>query len=206
MKNQIEYQDGAMPRDNAGNNVDNAFTFGKGWSYGTELFFKKKYGKVNGWVGYTLSWTKKNFDDLNNGNDFYSRYDRRHDVSVVLTYDISKRLTLGAVWVYASGNALTLPVSRYVIQGQIVSEYGDRNWYRMDAYHRMDLSLTWKGKEEKRFKSSWNFSVYNVYNRKNPYFIYFANDGNPNNGSLNVQAKQVSLFGIIPSVSWNFSF
>ncbi len=206
MENQIEYKDGALPKDNAGNNVDNAFTFGKGWSYGAELFFKKKFGKINGWVGYTLSWTKRQFDELNNGEVFFAKYDRRHDVSVVFTYDISKRLTLGATWVYASGNAITLPVSRYIIQGQVVSEYGDRNWFRMDAYHRMDLSLTLKGKENKKFKSSWNFSVYNVYNRQNPYFIYFANEGDATAGTLNVQAKQVSLFGIIPSIAWNFSF
>ncbi len=206
MENQVEYSDGALPEDNAGNNVDNSFTFGKGWSYGLELFLKKKYGKVNGWIGYALSWAEKNFEELNNGNNFYTRYDRRHDASIVLTYDISKRLTLGATWVYATGNALTLPVSRYVVQGQIVNEYGERNWFRMDAFHRMDLSLTLKGKETKKFKSSWNFSIYNVYNRKNPYFIYFANEGDPSNGSLDVQAKQVSLFGIIPSVAWNFSF
>lgn len=206
MENQIEYQDGALPKDNAGNNVDNQFTFGRGWSYGTELFFKKKYGKVNGWIGYTLSWTKKNFEELNNGMDFYTRYDRRHDASVVLTWDISKRLTLGATWVYATGNALTLPVARYFINGQIVNEYGERNWYRMAPYHRMDLSLTLKGKEEKKFKSSWNFSVYNVYNRQNPYFIYFTSEGNIYNGSLDIKAKQVSLFGIIPSIAWNFSF
>ena len=206
MENQIEYKDGALPQDNAGNNVDNSFTFGRGWSYGAELFLKKRLGKMTGWVGYTLAWTEKNFEELNNGLDFYTRYDRRHDASVVLTYDISKRVTIGAIWVYASGNALTLPVSRYVVQGQVVSEYGPRNWYRMDAYHRMDLSVTLKGKETKKFKSSWNFSIYNVYNRQNPYFIYFANEGDPNVGNLDVQAKQVSLFGIIPSVAWNFSF
>jgi hypothetical protein len=206
MKNQIEYKDGALPEENAGNNVDNAFTFGKGWSYGTELFFKKKYGKINGWIGYTLSWTKRNFEELNNGNDFSTRYDRRHDASIVFTYDISKRLTLGTTWVYATGSALTLPISRYTIQGNIVNEYGDRNWYRMNAYHRMDLSLTLKGKESKKFKSDWVFSVYNVYNRKNPWFIYFDNEGDIYNGTLDIQAKEVSLFGILPSISWNFKF
>jgi len=206
MKNQIEYKDGAVPEDNAGNNVDNAFTFGKGWSYGTELFFKKKYGKFNGWIGYTLSWTKRNFEELNNGKDFPTRYDRRHDASLVFTYDISKRLILGTTWVYATGNALTLPVSRYTIQGYVVNEYGDRNWYRMDAYHRLDVSLTLKGKESKKFKSDWVFSIYNVYNRKNPWFIYFKNEGNIYSGTLEVQAKQVALFGILPSVSWNFKF
>lgn len=206
MENQIEYQDGALPKDNAGNNVDNAFTFGRGWSYGAELFIKKKFGKVNGWMGYTLSWTKKQFEDLNKGEAFSTKYDRRHDASLVLTYNISKKLIFAAIWVYATGNALTLPVSRYVVQGQVVSEYGDRNWYRMDAYHRLDLALTLKGKETKKFKSSWNFSIYNVYNRQNPYFIYFANEGDAASGTLDLQAKQVSLFGIIPSIAWNFSF
>lgn len=206
MKNQIEYKDGALPEDNAGNNVDNSFTFGKGWSYGAEFFLKKRYGKINGWIGYTLAWTNKQFDDLNDGKVFPAKYDRRHDASIVLTYDISKRWVLGAVWVYATGSALTLPVERYTIEGQIVSDYGDRNSFRMDAYHRMDLSITLKGKEEKKFKSNWVFSIYNVYNRQNPYFIYFATEGDVYSGTLDIQAKQVSLFGILPSIAWNFKF
>jgi hypothetical protein len=206
MKNQVAYKDGAVPADNAGNNVDNAFVFGKGWSYGAEFFVKKRFGKVNGWIGYTLSWSEKQFDELNNGEKFYAKYDRRNDASVVFSYDVSKRVILAATWVYATGNALTLPESRYMIEGQIVNEYGARNSFRMDAFHRLDFALTWKGKESKKFKSSWNFSIYNVYNRKNPYFIYFSNEGNAFDGSLDVAAKQVSLFGIIPSVTWNFSF
>jgi outer membrane receptor for ferrienterochelin and colicin len=206
MDNQVEYKDGALPEDNAGNNVDNQFTFGKGWSYGAEFFLKKRFGKVNGWIGYTLAWTNKQFEELNDGNVFPAKYDRRHDASVVLTYDISKRWILGAIWVYATGSALTLPEQRYTIAGEIVSDYGDRNTFRMDAYHRMDLSLTLKGKEEKKFKSDWVFSVYNLYNRKNPYFIYFATEGNVYDGTLDIQAKQVSLFGILPSISWNFKF
>ncbi len=206
MKNQVEYKDGVMPQDDGGTNVDNNLTFGKGWSYGAEFFLKKKVGKFNGWIGYTLAWTKRQFDDLNNGKPFYPRYDRRHDASVVFNYEISDRLILGATWVYASGNALTLPVARYIIEGRIVNQYGERNSYRMEAFHRMDVALTLKGKETKKFKSSWNFSIYNLYNRKNPYFIYFSNEGNVYNGSLDIKAKQVSLFGIIPSISWNFSF
>lgn len=206
MKNQIEYKEGALPQDNSGNNVDNSLTFGKGWSYGAEFFIKKRYGKFNGWIGYTLAWTKRQFDEINEGKAFFARYDRRHDASVVLNYDINKRLVLGATWVYATGNALTLPVSRFIIEGQVVNEYGDRNAFRMDAFHRMDVALTLKGKENKKFQSSWNFSIYNLYNRKNPYFIYFANEGSVFDGSLDLQAKQVSLFGIIPSVAWNFKF
>jgi len=206
MKNQVEYKEGALPKDDGGNNVDNNLTFGRGWSYGAEFFIKKRVGKFNGWVGYTLAWTKRQFDEINEGKVFYARYDRRHDVSLVFNYDISKRLVLGATWVYATGNALTLPISRYFIEGQIVNEYGERNSFRMDAFHRMDLAITLKGKETKRFKSSWNFSIYNVYNRKNPYFIYFANEGSAFDGTLDIQAKQVSLFGIIPSIAWNFKF
>jgi hypothetical protein len=206
MYNQVEYKDGALPEDNAGNNVDNQFTFGKGWSYGTELFIKKNYGKINGWIGYTLSWTNRQFEELNAGNPFPTKYDRRHDASVVLTYELSKRLTFGLVWVYATGSALSLPEQRYFIEGRIVSDYGDRNAFRMDAYHRMDFSLTLKGREKKKFKSDWVLSVFNLYNRKNPYFIYFANDGNAIDGSLDIQAKQIALFGILPSISWNFKF
>lgn len=206
MKNQVEYKDGVSPQDDGGTNVDNNLTFGRGWSYGAEFFIKKKYGKVNGWIGYTLSWTKRQFDDLNYGKAFYPRYDRRHDASIVFNYDISDRLVLGATWVYATGNALTLPTARYFIEGKVVDEYGERNSYRMEAFHRLDVALTLKGKETKKFKSSWNFSIYNLYNRKNPYFIYFSNEGNIYDGTLDLQAKQVSLFGIIPSVSWNFSF
>ena len=206
LSNQVEYRDGALPEDNAGNNVDNSFTFGEGRSYGAEFFFKKKYGKLNGWVGYTLSWTKRNFEELNNGEDFFTRYDRRHDASVVLNYNLSDRLILGATWVYGTGNALTLPVARYAIEGELVSDFGERNSFRLDPFHRLDLSLTMKGKETKKFKSSWNFSIYNVYNRQNPYFIFFDSEGSATNGTLDIQAKQISLFGIIPSVTWNFSF
>ncbi|PCI98399.1 MAG: TonB-dependent receptor [Flavobacteriales bacterium] len=206
MDNQVEYKDGAVPQDNAGNNVDHQFTYGKGWSYGAEFFVKKRFGKVNGWIGYTLSWTNKQFEELNDGNVFPAKYDRRHDASVVLTYNPSKRWVIGAVWVYATGSALTLPEQRYTIQGQIVSDYGNRNSFRMDAYHRMDLSLTLKGKEEKKFKSDWVLSIYNVYNRMNPSFIYFATEGSVYDGTLEIQAKQVSFFGILPSISWNFKF
>src|SRR5690606_42136284 len=124
-----------------------------------------------------------------------------HGASHVLNVEISDLLVLRATLVYATGNALTLPTDRYFIAGKVVDEYGERNSYRMEAFHRLDVALTLKGKETKKFKSSWNFSIYNLYNRKNPYFIYFSNEGNIYDGTLDLQAKQVSLFGIIPSVS-----
>lgn len=212
MRNQVEFAAGALPEDNVNNNTDNNFVFGSGESYGAEFFFKKAKGKLNGWIGYTLSWTTRKFPDIDAGKMFYARYDRRHDISVVAVYDLSERWSFGSIFVYGTGNAISLPISRYIIEGTIVSDYGPRNAYRMPSYHRLDLSVTWTGKQKNMFnnklpyQNSWNFSVYNVYNRKNPYFIFFDNEGSVQEGNLKVTAKQVSLFPILPSVTWNFKF
>ena len=130
------------------------------------------------------------------------------DLSCVINYQISKRLNISSVFVYASGNTFTLPEQAYLIDGQILIDWGYRNSYRMEPYHRMDLSITLKGKENKKFESNWSISVYNVYNRQNPYFIYFdiENSLGQEDGSIELKAKQVSLFPIIPSISWNFKF
>jgi hypothetical protein len=238
MQNLIEYKDGVTPEANAGSNPDENFTFGTGQAYGAEFFFKKRVGKLNGWVGYTLAWTTETFPDLNNGQTFYAKYDRRHDVSVVVNYELNKRWTFSSVFVYATGEALTMPEGWYIIEGTLVEEYGDRNGYRMAPYDRLDLAARytpdrekrlekrrekWIAKQkgagvedpvymdkrpqwEKNLKTSWTFSVFNVYNRYNPYFIYFDISGNVYNGNLNIQAKQVSLFPILPSISWDFQF
>jgi hypothetical protein len=205
MQNQVEYKEGALPDDDVKDNVDNNFTFGRGWSYGVELFLKKRTGDFNGWIGYTLAWTKRKFENLNNGEVFYAKFDRRHDISVALIYDY-KRWTFGAVFVFATGNAITLPESWYIIENRLTYEYAPRNSIRMPPYHRLDLSATLHGKPKKRFTSDWVFSVYNVYNRMNPYFLYIDADGDPYDGSLTIKAKQVSLFPILPSVTWNFKF
>lgn len=233
MENQVEYKEGALPEDGAKDNLDYSFTFGSGESYGVEFFLKKRLGKFNGWAGYTLSYTTRTFPELNNGKPFYAKYDRRHDGSLVLSYDMSKKWSFSAIFVYSTGNAMTLPVSRYFIEGRIVNEYGERNSFRMDPYHRLDLSATFtpgprkaKKKEnvvspdgtvdseqtsdapvqKRKFESNWNFSVFNVYNRHNPYFIYFDNAGDADKGTLEIKAKQVSLFPILPSVTYNFKF
>ncbi|MEO8146240.1 MAG: TonB-dependent receptor [Bacteroidia bacterium] len=221
MKNQIEYREGAQPDQDIKNNQDNNFVFGKGWSYGAEFFIKKKYGRMNGWIGYTLAWTLRNFPDLNDGKDFYAKYDRRHDLSIVFIYELSKKWSIGATFIYATGNALTLPEQRYLFAGpvdvssissdqfnnpQIYYTYGDRNSYRFKPYHRLDISATLKGKRTKKFESDWNFSIYNVYNRYNPYFIYFDSSYDTEKNAIKIQAKQVSLFPILPSVTWNFRF
>ncbi len=221
MKNQIEYKEGAQPDEDVKNNQDNNFVFGKGWSYGAEFFFKKRYGQLNGWVGYTLSYTDRKFPDINDGETFPAKYDRRHDVSLVLSYKLSKKWTFGMVWVYATGNSLTLPQSRLFLNGpvdlaalandqsgygQIYYEYGKRNSYRQQSYHRLDISATLHVQKNKKWESSWNFSIFNVYSRLNPYFIYFDDYIDEETGEFKLQAKQVSLFPIIPSVTYNFKF
>lgn len=206
LQNQIEYKEGALPENTINDNVDNNFTFGKGWSYGAEFFLKKRQGNFNGWIGYTIALTERQFDDLNEGKVFYAKYDRRHDVSVVLSYKLNNRWTFGATWIYATGNTMTLPVSRFLINGQIAAEYSERNGYRMEPYHRLDISATLYVKKKKKFESSWNFSIFNLYNHLNPFFIYFDDTSDYENGKLSVQAKQVSLFPILPSVTYNFKF
>jgi hypothetical protein len=205
MQNQIEYKEGYTP--NFGD-TEKDFVFGKGWSYGTELFLNKTRGRLTGWIGYTLSWTWRRFPQLNEGEKFPAKYDRRHDLSVVATYEKNKKWKFGAVFVYATGNATTLPQRFYIINGVLTQEYSRINQYRLAPYHRLDLSatLTPEPKQGKKLQSYWVFSIYNVYSRANPYFIYFAQEGNPYNGTLKVQAKQVSLFPILPSVTWNFRF
>jgi hypothetical protein len=206
MENMIAYKDGAQPGDDMNDNPDNNFTFGGGESYGAEFFINKKTGKLTGWIGYTWSTTNRQFDEINNGRIYPAKYDRRHDLSILLAYQLGKRWSVSAVFVYATGNTMTMPVSRYYVDGRIVTEYGDRNSYRMDDYHRLDISINFKGKQTKKFKSSWNLSVYNVYNRSNPYFIYFEKDGSIIEGNLKITPYQISLFSILPSITWNFEF
>ena len=208
MENLVEYQENYIPGIAVGiGNIDNNLTFGNGKSYGLELFFAKRRGALNGWIGYTLSKTTREFNELNEGSWYYSKYDRTHDLSLVLNYEISERLNFSTVFIYATGNSLTVPKSVYVINGELLTEWGDRNSYRMSPYHRMDVSITLKNKEEKKYDSSWSLSIYNIYNRQNPYFIYFEAEGLLGGGEeVQINAQQVSLFPIIPSISWNFKF
>lgn len=220
MKNLIEYREGALPEQTVNDNPDNLLVFGTGRSYGVEFFIRKNIGKLTGWVGYTLSKTERLFPDLQ-PDYFPAKYDRRHDLSIALTYKLSERWTFGAVFVYASGNTMTLPVSWYLNGEQIMYEYGERNSTRMPAYHRLDFSATWYDKPtrmkkdkatgekievKKKLRSNISMSVYNVYNRQNPYFIYVDTDGSPAGGDFQIGLKQVSLFPIIPSITWNFKF
>lgn len=205
MRNQIEYREGYTP---SLIDPEEEFVFGKGWSYGTEFFINKIRGRFTGWIGYTLSWTWRKFAAINNGQKYPAKHDRRHDLSVVSTYELNKKWKFGAVFVYGTGNATSLPERFYIINGVLTQDYSGINQYRLGAYHRMDLSatLTPIPKRKKKVESYWVFSIYNVYNHLNPYFIYFSQEGNPYNGTLQIEARQVSLFPILPSVTWNFKF
>ena len=213
MKNLIEYKEGSIPDDNANGRQDDALTLGNGNSYGVELFIKKATGKTTGWIGYTHSYTNRIFPEINNGEMFSAKYDRRHDLSIVVNHELSKRWTASAVFVYATGSALTIPTERFIINGNIFTQYSGKNEFRMEPYHRADISFNYTKNPNKKYHSTWNFSVYNVYNRKNPYFIYLdiedtSTDGSGSleSGGLQAKAYQTSLFPIIPSISWNFKF
>jgi hypothetical protein len=205
MDNQIEYKEGYTP---SLKDPEEEFVFGKGWSYGAEFFVNKTRGRLNGWVGYTLSWTYRKFAELNSGKKFPARYDRRHDMSLVVNYEAGKKWKLGTVFVYGTGSATTLPERFYIVGGVLTQEYSAINQYRLAAYHRLDLAATYTPipKKKRKVQSSWVFSIYNVYSRYNPYFIYFDQTGSPYDGSLKVEARQVSLFPILPAVTWNFKF
>ena len=202
MWNQIEYSESSV--SNISVDVEDLFTFGRGWSYGAEFFFKKAKGKFTGWIGYTLAWTQRKFPDLNNGKTFSAKYDRRHDLNIVLMYDINKKWNISSTFVYASGNTTTLPQEIYFVNGSPHFIYGERNAYRLPAYHRLDIGATYKFKVHKHFSSDINFSIYNVYSRQNPYFVYVDIAGNQTKGSIKAKLKQTSLFPILPSITWNF--
>lgn len=202
MDNQIEYKEGYTP---SLKDPEEEFVFGKGWSYGTELFVNKVKGRFTGWIGYTLSWTWRQFNDLNNGNKFPSKYDRRHDISVVGNYEINKKWRFSTVFVYGTGSTISVPERFYFINGVLSQQFSSINSYRMNPYHRLDLAATYTPtpKKVRKYTTNWVFSIYNAYSRLNPYFIYFDSEGSAAAGNLKVSAKQVSLFPIIPSITWN---
>jgi hypothetical protein len=216
--NQVDFRDGAQIFANP--NLDQEFLFGRGWSYGNELYLEKQQGKTTGWIGYTLAWAWRNFPPqrgtagINDGRDYVPSYDRRHNLNVVLLHQLSNRLSLTASFVYTSGAPATLPAGRFPLQnvpgGDIlaVPVYPDRNTYRLIPYHRLDLGAVWKLRPV-RFgtERDLTFSIYNAYDRRNAYFVYFEVTRNPNTDLIDgFTAQQVSLFPIIPSVTYNFKF
>ncbi len=209
--NQIEYGESAV--GNITVDVEDLFTYGKGWTYGAEFFVKKAKGKWTGWIGYTLAWSWRKFPDINGGQKFLARYDRRHDLSIVGIYEFNKHWKASATFVFATGQHTTLPVSFFLNEGTVNYVYGPRNFFELAPYHRLDLGFTYsflpKKKKHGDFSSDITVSVYNVYNRANPYFVYIQASGTiggTGNDQLTFQAKQSSLFPILPSITWNFKF
>ncbi len=201
MQNQIDYRNGANLQANE--LIEGELLYGIGRAYGVELIFKKKMGRLTGWVGYTLSRTERKIIGINSDNWYAAKQDRTHDISIVGIYDITPKLSVSALFVYYTGNAITFPSGKYIINGQTQLLFTERNGYRMPAYHRMDIGVTWLRKSTEKFESSWNFSMYNVYGRENAYIIAFRqNADNPNI----TEAVQTSLFRWIPSVTYNFKF
>lgn len=232
MNHVIGYKEGAsfLSLDEASSavaiNWEDNVTAGRAWSYGVEFLLQKKEGRFTGWIGYTLSWTQMQFDSLNFGKKYYARYDRRHDISVVGTYKISDRITLSGTWVYGTGNAVTLPQSEYIIsQHQVpetviyqyynnntlffydrtVNDFGEKNNFRMKPYHRLDVGIQFH-KEKKWGERIWEFSFYNIYSRKNPFYNYMDYRFDRNTGKEYGLLRQVSLFPIIPSFTYSFKF
>jgi len=207
LNNQIDYGENYVP--DLTTEEEDEFVFGDGRSYGLELFFKKRTGQLNGWVGYTLSRTERTFDDIEEGRYFPTKYDRTHDLSVVANYALNKKWDFGGVFIYGTGNAFTLPQSFYFVNFQVNTKYGPRNGSRLKPYHRLDLSATYTPKAErtdKAFHSSWTFSIYNIYNRRNTFLTYFSPEQDALSGTAVLKAYKVSLFPIIPSVTWNFKW
>jgi len=201
MKHQVDYKTGANLILNE--HIESALVFGKGWSYGSEYFLRKKTGRFTGWMGYTLARTERKYALINEGRPYPSRYDRKHDFSIVSNYKFNKKWTFSMSWVYHSGDAVTFPSGKYMIDGQTVSFYTERNGYRMPSYHRLDIGVTYYKKKKKRYQSNFNFSLYNAYGRKNAFMIYFReNEDNPDI----TEAVRATLFTFFPSITYNFTF
>jgi hypothetical protein len=229
MNNLIAYKEGANYLVASNNWEDKVETNGLGKSYGIEFLFRKKRGHLTGWVGYTLSKTTRQFENINFGEPYPYRYDRRHDVSIVLMYQLKENIDISATWVFGTGNAFTMAVGKYYIiddpygkpenyyypwdmdffdYNTEIHIYDGKNNYRMRNYHRLDIGMNFH-KEKKRGIRTWNVSIYNVYNRQNPYFYYFETSESTDwqgNTTRKTVVKQQSLFPIIPSVSYSFRF
>ena len=216
------YKEGASfllidnPEGAQGINWEKNITQGKGWSYGSEFLLQKEKGKWSGWIGYTLSWTYVQFDSINFGKKFFPRYDRRHDISIVNIYKFNDRIKLSCTWVYGTGNAITLPVAQYdaaphnpaqidnYSQYNFIgfrNDYGEKNSFRMAPYHRLDVGIQFT-KVKKRYTRTFELSFYNAYNRWNPFFYYIERGVTATQNKL----MQVTLFPILPSVSWSWKF
>jgi hypothetical protein len=206
LENQVEmlYGLGASLQDVS---FENSLTSGKGYASGIEFFYRKQMGKLTGSLVYSLSYSERQFDSINYGKPFPAKYDRRHEANLTASFRPNDRWDISLAFVYATGNAMTVPVQLYLVNSNIIVYYGETNGFRIPPYHRMDLSVTYNFKPKRKFESSLNFSVFNIYNRANTFLIYFDIQGDiVNDHSLTITARQISIFPIIPSISWNLKF
>lgn len=201
MRNVIDYRNGAQVFTN--DPIETQLLFGEGRAYGIEWLLKKKSGRFNGWISYTLSKTERRIEGINNHAWYHARQDRTHDLALVGMYGLNDRWTLSASWVYYTGDAITYPTGKYRLNGEVYFYYSERNAYRMPDYHRLDLGATRQLKKGKRFSSELNFSLFNAYGRANAYQIRFReSEEDPSR----TEAVQTSLFTFVPSISYNFKF
>ncbi len=185
--------------------LEGELRFGEAQAYGVEFLARYNFSKFSGWVSYTLSRTEKKINGINDNNRYPATYDRPNDVSIVVTYDLSKRISLGATWVYSTGSAVTFPTGKFEYGNIYVPVFSSRNGYRMPDYHRLDLSATLKRKDKPDKKWDWNLnlSIYNAYGRKNPWVINFKQE---EDDPSKTYAEMIYLFGIVPAITFNFSF
>ncbi|MBK8850100.1 MAG: TonB-dependent receptor [Saprospiraceae bacterium] len=206
LKNQIDYADDYV--NDITQEVEDGFVYGKGRAYGAEFFLKKSVGKLNGWIGYTLSRTERSFERIENGRWYPAVYDRTHDLSVVVNYQLSKKWEFGGIFIYGTGKLFT-PINGFFFTEQNLNLfYGPRNSQRLDDYHRMDISFTYTPNPDskKKWRGSWNFSVYNLYNRKNPFFINYDINTDFEKGTTSIEGTKITIFPFIPSITYNFKF
>lgn len=205
MNNVIEYAEGSS-FINSLNNWENKVVTGMGKSYGIEWMLQKQKGRTTGLIGYTLSWSNRQFANLNNGQSFPYKYDRRHDLKLAIVHTLNRNVQLSADWVFGTGIATTLPVATYLnYRLYQVEVYGQRNSYRLPPYHRLDLSIKFS-KQKGKYERDWLISIYNVYNRLNAYFIYQNTEYNASTHTYKNQFYKFALFPIIPSISYQFKF
>ena len=203
MDNQIDFKPNANLMLN--NQLEKEIRFGKGHSYGSELLIRKNEGDLTGWIGYTWSRARRNFPDINNGKEYPANYDIPHNLNIVLNYKVSKRIGISSNWTYRTGAPITYPTMRFRHAQSSLPIYGDKNSARLPDYHRLDLSVTIKGKDkpEKRWEGEWHIGAYNAYNRANAYSVQFEEDPDTPN---KINAYKTVMFRIIPSVTYNFKF
>lgn len=204
MENLITYKDGTSFIGTA--DWQNAVeTNGNGIAYGAEFYLKKLEGRTTGWISYTYAKSERQFENINQGNPYPFRFDRRHNTSIVLNHEFSKRFDIGLNWTFATGQAFSLPTSSYYLinpttgNPQLYTDYSERNQYRYPNYHRLDLSMNFR-KKTKWGERTWNISIYNAYNKQNPFYVELNLIDNQ------IKAEQLSLFPILPSVSYVFEF